>query len=106
MINLKKRKKNEKPNIQYTMPHGDFISGFYLESQKWEKSKTEHLTWTRGEGHGVVKYDGCQWYYNGKPIEDSIIKNPKLKIPSVNPSLPPKGFKDWEDYYSRLMENK
>lgn len=84
----------------------DFISGFFLETHKWEKSKTEHGTWTRGEGHGKVYYDGTNWHYNGKRIEDSIKKNPQLKIPSVNPQLPPLGFKNWEDYYSSLMELK
>lgn len=78
------------------------ISGYYLENHKWEKIKQG--VWKREVA--TVTYDGTNWYYNGKQIEDSVLKNPQLKVPSVNPNLPPPGFKDMSDYYSAMMENK
>ena len=79
----------------------DYISGYFLEAHKWEKSKTENNTYTRE--HRKVSYDGTNWYYDGKQIEDSIRKNPQLKIPSVTI---PDYFKNDRDYFERMMENK
>lgn len=79
----------------------DFISGYFLESHQWEESKTEKNTWTRE--HAKVFYSGTQWYYNGKKIEDSIKKNPQLKIPQI--SIPDYFLND-RDYFERMMENK
>lgn len=81
--------------------HSDCISGFFLEAHRWKKSKTKNGTYER-EGHEVF-YDGTNWHYDGKQIEDSVKKNPKLKVPSFRFTPP---FKDDVDYYERMMENK
>ena len=79
----------------------DYISGYFLEAHKWEESKTEKNTYIRESAK--VFYNGTDWYYNGKKIEDSIKKNPQLKVPSVTI---PDFFMSDKEWYERMMENK
>jgi len=64
------------------MPQNDFISGFFLEDNGWVKSKEKGIY--ERDGHKIF-YDGTNWHYDGKRIEDSIKENPFISTNTKNP---------------------